>query len=85
MAREPPTRRHMCPTRLCVVVLAEERTSTWRRVVGLLESGFCPKVDRGMVHLMLGSSAIVEVVSRKVRLKIFPVAARCFDGGARFL
>ena len=74
MSRELPTRRHMLRI---VVVIVGERTSTWRRVVGLLEFWFCLEVDRGTVHLMLGLTAKVEVVTEK----IISVAARCFDDG----
>ena len=74
MARELPTCRRMLQI---VVVIVGERTSTWRRVVGLLEFWFCLEVDQGTVHLMLGSSAEVEVVAEK----IISVAARCFDDG----
>ena len=40
-------------------------------MVCLPESGFCPKVDRETVHLMVGSLVEVEVAARKVRWKIF--------------
>ena len=55
----------MRPTRQHVVVVSGERTSAWRLVVCLLESGFCLEVDQGTVHLMVGSSAEVEVVAGK--------------------
>ena len=64
MAGEPLTRCHM---RWCVVVAAGEITSAWRHVVSLSEPGFLPRVDRGMAHPMVGSSAGVEVVVGKFR------------------
>ena len=85
MVGEPPKFHHVRPMRRRVVVVARDRTSTWRRVVGLLKSGFCPEVDRGTTHMMLGLSAEVEVVVGNVRWKIFLVAARCSDGGGRFM
>ena len=53
------TRRH-------VVVVAEERNNPWRRVVNLLVPGFLPGVDQGTAHLMVGSSAGVEMVTGKI-------------------
>ena len=57
--------------RLCVVVVAGERTSVWRSVVCLPEPGFCPVVDQGTAHLMVVSPVGVEVVAGKLHRKIF--------------
>ena len=53
------------PTHRRVVVVIGERNSAWRRVVSLPESRFYLEVDRGTAHLMVGSSAGVEVVVGK--------------------
>ena len=67
----------------CVVVVAEERNNPWRRVVNLLVLGFLPRVDQGTAHLMVGSSAGVEMVTGKGHWKNFLVGARCSDDGGR--
>ena len=76
MTKKSPMRRHASSMRRHVVVVAKERNSAWRHVVGLLES---------RAHLMVGSSAGVEVVVEKVRREFFPVVARFSDDGRRFL
>ena len=64
MVGEPPTPRRM-------VVAIGERTSAWRRMVSLPDSGFLLGVYRGMAHLMVVSLVGVEVVAGKVHWKIF--------------
>ena len=54
-------------------------------MVGLSELRFCPDVDRGTAHLMVGSLVRVEVIAGKVHQKNFPIAARYSDGSGRFM
>ena len=54
MAREPPMHYDVCSTCRCVLVVAGERNSAWRRLVSLSESRFCLEVDQGTTHLMGG-------------------------------
>ena len=63
MVGEPLTFHHARSTRRRVVVVAGERNTLWRCVVGLPESRFCLEVDRGTAHLMVGSPAHLMVGS----------------------
>ena len=71
MAGEPPTHRHSPPIRRRVVVVAEERNSSWRRVDNLSVPEFLPGGRSGDDTPNGGLSARVEVVVGEVNRKFF--------------